>query len=210
MNFWRHSKMPYPQQQLNTTASPHTPKHAGAAKLAHPFHQVLKLKCTSSSWCPNVQFFAVVVTLHGQPSNMSAPTVHHMQHKIMPQTNVPRKSCPSGPGVRNLDSSTPIAIFNDNQGCVDWCKTATTTGMKHLNLCENAVRENILDCTLTIHHFPGKSNCSDIIIKELKDTSHFCIILNQTMFLLGTKSTLDTTVTHSPPTGCIQCYSLCT
>ena len=104
------------------------------------------------------------------------------------------------------DSFSPTPIFNDNQGCVDWCKTTTTTGMKHLNLCENAIRERVLNGTLTIHHIPGKLNCSDIFTKELKDTTHFCLLrdsfmLDQTTFLLGTQSTHDTAPALPPTLG---------
>ena len=60
------------------------------------------------------------------------------------------------------------SIHNGNQGCVDWCKMTTTSGMKHLDLHGNAVRESIHFGELSIHHISGVINCVDIFTKELK------------------------------------------
>jgi len=100
------------------------------------------------------------------------------------------------------DHSTPTAVFNDNQACVDWCKTTTTTGMKHITLRENAIRESVHDGDLTIHHISGKLNCSDIFTKEIKDVSHFCLLrdsfmIAQSTFALLKSSLQETTHTQS-------------
>jgi len=79
------------------------------------------------------------------------------------------------------DSLSPTMIYNDNQGCVDWCKTTTTSGMKHINLRDNAVRESVHLGELSIHHIAGKLNCADIFTKELKDSSHFCLLRDSFM-----------------------------
>ncbi len=79
------------------------------------------------------------------------------------------------------DTTSPTKLFNDNQACVDWCKTTTTSGMKHINLRDNAVRESVHLKDISIHHIPGKINCADIFTKELKDASHFCLLRDSFM-----------------------------
>jgi transposase InsO family protein len=79
------------------------------------------------------------------------------------------------------DTTSPTKLFNDNQACVDWCKTTTTSGMKHINLRDNAVRESVHLKDISIHHIPGKVNCADIFTKELKDASHFCLLRDSFM-----------------------------
>lgn len=88
------------------------------------------------------------------------------------------------------DHRSPTQVFNDNQGCVDWCKMTTTSGMKHLCLRENAVRESILDEEISIHHISGKRNPADIFTKELKDASHFCLLRDSFMMLCSTFDSL--------------------
>ena len=48
-----------------------------------------------------------------------------------------------GTDIGLTDSLKPSNIFNDNQGCINGGKTTMTTGMKHLNLRDNAVRESV-------------------------------------------------------------------
>ena len=33
-----------------------------------------------------------------------------------------------------IDIASPTVVYNDNRACCDWAKTATTKGLKHLNL----------------------------------------------------------------------------
>ena len=47
-----------------------------------------------------------------------------------------------GKDIGLTDDASATKIHNDNQGCVDWCKTTTTSGMKHLDLRGNAVPIN--------------------------------------------------------------------
>lgn len=86
-----------------------------------------------------------------------------------------------GRDIGLTDDTTATSIHNDNQGCVDWCKTTTTSGMKHLDLRGNAVRESIHMGELSIHHIPGVINCADIFTKELKDASQFCLLRDSFM-----------------------------
>jgi hypothetical protein len=41
----------------------------------------------------------------------------------------------------HLCPTTPIPVYNDNRGAVDWSHSFGTKGMRHLNIRENAVRE---------------------------------------------------------------------
>jgi hypothetical protein len=79
------------------------------------------------------------------------------------------------------DNITPTPVYNDNQGCVDWCKTTTTSGMKHMCLRENTFRESAVEHEVSIHHISGKRNPADIFTKELKDVSHFCLLRDSFM-----------------------------
>jgi hypothetical protein len=49
-------------------------------------------------------------------------------------------------------------IYNDNQACVNWSKRCTTKGLRHIQMKENQVRENIASDFFTIHHVDGKLN----------------------------------------------------
>ena len=79
---------------------------------------------------------------------------------------------------KNLDLhkqllSQPINIFNDNIACVQWSKNKTTRTIRHIQLRDNAVRENIKQKLINIHHIPGAHNIADIFTKEDRDKSHF-------------------------------------
>ncbi len=123
----------------------------------------------------------------------------HIAWSSVPQEQTSRSSCEAevratdqcakevlsirlrGKDIGLTDDSHPTEVHNDNQGCVDWCKTTTTLGMKHLDLRGNAVRESIHAGELSIHHIPGAINCADIFTKELKDASHFCLLRDSFM-----------------------------
>jgi isoleucyl-tRNA synthetase len=68
--------------------------------------------------------------------------------------------------------STTI-IYNDNKACVQWSKKVNTKGLRHIQMCENRVRENIASKFISVCHIEGKINLADIFTKEMKDTSHF-------------------------------------
>jgi hypothetical protein len=76
-------------------------------------------------------------------------------------------------GVRDLFMSGPTTIFNDNKACVDWSKLTTTKGLRHIQMRENLVRENVEKHLVTIAHVGGKVNMADLFTKEMKDTGHF-------------------------------------
>jgi hypothetical protein len=75
--------------------------------------------------------------------------------------------------VNDLFMPSPTTIYNDNNACVLWSKCSTTKGLRHIQMKENRVRENILSKFVSIPHVDGKVNIADIFTKEMKDMSHF-------------------------------------
>jgi len=76
----------------------------------------------------------------------------NVQHIFMPSNNI---------------------IYNDNRACVNWSKSCTTKGLRHIQMKENRVRENIASQFVSIQHIEGKLNIADIFTKEMKDVGHF-------------------------------------
>lgn len=75
--------------------------------------------------------------------------------------------------VRDLFMPTTNVIYNDNCACVQWSKKMTTKGLRHIQMQENRIRENIANKFVTICHINGKLNIADIFTKEMKHTTHF-------------------------------------
>ena len=73
-----------------------------------------------------------------------------------------------------LSSSHPTPIYNDNRGAVDWAKTTSTRGLRHVNIQENVVRESIHTFhEVTVSHIAGPCNPADIFTKEFKSDQTF-------------------------------------
>ena len=68
---------------------------------------------------------------------------------------------------------TMTTIFNDNNACVNWAKSCTTKGLRHIQMRENLVRENVRNNFISIQHVGGKQNLADLFTKEMKDIAHF-------------------------------------
>ena len=64
-------------------------------------------------------------------------------------------------------------IYNDNNACVNWSKKATTKGLRHIQMRENQVRENVQRGFVQICHVSGKTNLADLFTKKMKDICHF-------------------------------------
>jgi hypothetical protein len=64
-------------------------------------------------------------------------------------------------------------IYNDNKACVNWSKTCTTKGLRHIQMKENRVRENVLSNFVTMKNVNGKTNLADLFTKEMIDIGHF-------------------------------------
>ena len=70
----------------------------------------------------------------------------------------------------------PTQLYNDNQACIYWSYNNTSKGLRHIQIKENAVRENIHNKTIKISHVDGKVNIADIFTKEDKDSTHYLAI----------------------------------
>jgi hypothetical protein len=76
-------------------------------------------------------------------------------------------------GVKSIFMLGINIIYNDNCAYVQWSKCTTTKGLKHIQMKENHVQENISSKFAIISHVDGKVNLADIFTKEIKDTTHF-------------------------------------
>jgi hypothetical protein len=72
-------------------------------------------------------------------------------------------------------------VYNDNSACVNWSKSSTTKGLRHIQMHENRIRENIASNFIRVNHVDGKVNLADIFTKEMKDTTHFVEIRDAIM-----------------------------
>ena len=76
-----------------------------------------------------------------------------------------------------IDTSIPTPLYNDNNGAVNWSKTTSTKGMRHVNMQENVVRESFHEFgDIAIFHIPGTANPADIFTKEFKSSETFRLI----------------------------------
>jgi hypothetical protein len=80
--------------------------------------------------------------------------------------------------VKHLFMPSTNIIYNDNKSCIQWSKSATTKGLRHIQMRENRVRENIASNFVTVCHVNDKLNIADIFTKEMKDTAHFVELRN--------------------------------
>jgi hypothetical protein len=83
--------------------------------------------------------------------------------------------------IRNLFMPHTQIIYNDNNACVNWSRRCTTKGLRHIQMHENLVRENVENNFVQIEHIGGKVNIADLFTKEMKDTNHFVTLRNLMM-----------------------------
>jgi hypothetical protein len=76
-------------------------------------------------------------------------------------------------GVKSIFMLGINIIYHDNCAYVQWSKCTTTKVLKHIQMKENHVQENISSKFAIISHVDGKVNLADIFTKEIKDTTHF-------------------------------------
>ena len=72
-----------------------------------------------------------------------------------------------------LLTSEPTQVYNDNQAADDWSKTFSMKGLRHYNIRENMVREQVQDGAVVVSHVDGKCNPSDLLTKEHKSDAIF-------------------------------------
>jgi hypothetical protein len=68
--------------------------------------------------------------------------------------------------VHSLFMPPTNIIYNDNKACVDWAKSATSKGLRHIQMRENRIRENIASKFVSICHIDSKLNLADVFTKE--------------------------------------------
>eukprot|EP00957_Ditylum_brightwellii_P172425 13126949-Ditylum_brightwellii.AAC.1 len=78
-----------------------------------------------------------------------------------------------------MPKQKPITVFNDNMACVYWPKATTTKGLRHITICESAIREAMHDNIVSVEHIAGNVNLADIFTKEHKEVSNFFAICDQ-------------------------------
>ena len=76
-------------------------------------------------------------------------------------------------GVKQIFMPGTNLVYNDNKACVQWSRNETTKGLRHIQMRENRVRENVVTKFVSILHVEGKKNIADIFTKEMKDVAHF-------------------------------------
>jgi hypothetical protein len=75
--------------------------------------------------------------------------------------------------VKNLFMPDTNVVYNDNCACIQWAKKATSKGLRHIQMRDNRVWENVTSKFIDIQHVDGKHNIADIFTKEMRDTTHF-------------------------------------
>ncbi len=78
--------------------------------------------------------------------------------------------------IKHLFMPSVNIVYNDNKACINWSKTCTTKGLRHIQMRENRIRENVLSKFVSIRHIDGKHNLADVFTKEMKDTGHFVML----------------------------------
>jgi len=76
-------------------------------------------------------------------------------------------------GFKDIFMPATNVIYNDNNACINWSRRCTTKGLRHIQMKENHVRENVERKFVSIEHIGGKQNLADLFTKEMKDTVHF-------------------------------------
>jgi len=75
--------------------------------------------------------------------------------------------------VKHLFMPSTNVIYNDNRACVNWSKKCTMKGLRHIQMKENWIQENVSNHFVHNSHVNGKVNLADLFTKEMKDTGHF-------------------------------------
>ena len=73
----------------------------------------------------------------------------------------------------NTFTDGPIPIKNDNAAAVQWSYNMTSKGLRHIQMRENAVREQTILGLIQPEHQSGDTNLSDMFTKEDKDDNHY-------------------------------------
>ena len=99
--------------------------------------------------------------------------------------------------LNNMITPGPTPIFNDNMACVQWSHNKTNRSMRHIQIRENLIRENIQNGKMSVTHITGKINPADIFTKEDKDPTHYILLRN---FILSSPPVKITPSSHTHTT----------
>ena len=76
--------------------------------------------------------------------------------------------------LQQVESKSPIPLFNDNRGAVDWSTGCSISKkLRHFNIRDVAVRNDLASGNISISHLPGKCNIADIFTKEIWNDTLF-------------------------------------
>ena len=91
------------------------------------------------------------------------------------------EGCKSGLQVRHISQDLdldevkkPTPLYNDNRGCCDWSYGVNISKrLRHFNIREVAVRDDVKAGDISVTHLPGRVNIADLFTKEIRDAAHF-------------------------------------
>ena len=67
-----------------------------------------------------------------------------------------------------IEALEPTPLFNDNRGAVDWSSGCNISKrLRHFNIREVAVRDDVKAGDIVIFHLPGINNIADLFTKEI-------------------------------------------
>ena len=76
--------------------------------------------------------------------------------------------------LQQVEANKPLPLFNDNRGAVDWSSGCSISkNLRHFNIRDVAVRDDVVSGDVSIKHLPGKCNVSDIFTKEIWNDTLF-------------------------------------
>ena len=101
-------------------------------------------------------------------------------------------------------TSGPTPIHDNNSTTIQRWHGMTTEGLKHIQLWENAVQEDVQCGVINVRKIEQKFNASDIFTKEDKDTKYFiawkCTLVHPSPFIRnGMTADLGNKQPHLPP-----------
>ena len=97
-------------------------------------------------------------------------------------------------GVPNRQCPDPL-LYNDNEGGMCWSLSEVITKkLRHLNICEVAIRDAVRNKDIVMGHAPRLLNLVDIFTKEMKDAHNF---LQLQAAIMSPRVPLDNTTAKS-------------
>ena len=94
------------------------------------------------------------------------------------QTHLPPSPPPRPQCIKNVyfTKLAPVTVNNAYMAYVYWSKQTTTRGLRHITMCENAIKESVHDKIVHTKYTQGETNLADIFTKKHKYNQHFLTI----------------------------------